>query len=81
MNQLPLWSAVDRSRLGEQQRLVEAFMLRGGWHTLAEIAAAIHAPEASVSARLRTMRQRGFTVYRERITSRGGTYKYRAVAA
>lgn len=78
MTQLSLtFSADDRRRLGKQQRLVEAFMCREPvWRTLEEISLAVGAPQASVSARLRTMRANGFQVLRERVTSRGGLYKY-----
>lgn len=50
----------DAVHLGEQQRAVMEYMADGGWHTLAEISAAVEAPEASVSARIRDMRKPEF---------------------
>jgi DNA-binding Lrp family transcriptional regulator len=41
-------------------RLVYRLMVDGQWRTLAEIAEATGAPEASVSARLRDLRKRKF---------------------
>lgn len=67
----------DRERLGRQQRAVVELMQDGVWRTLSQIAEAVGAPEASVSARLRTARQSGWEVLRERVTSRGGLYRYK----
>lgn len=59
----------DSSRLGAQLAAVRQLMGDGLWRTLSEIAAALNAPEASVSARLRDLRKPrfgGFTVIRRR---------------
>jgi hypothetical protein len=50
----------DDSRLARQLTAVRAFMSDHGWHTLAEIALNVDAPEASVSARLRDLRKPRF---------------------
>lgn len=72
---------LDNSRLGVQFAAVRALMLDGQWRTLADISALAHAPEASVSARLRDLRKPRFgakTVERRR---RGeGLWEYRLVA-
>lgn len=73
-------AALDESRLLAQLRKVRAFMSDGCWHTLAEIAEAVEAPEASVSARLRDLRKKkfgGHTVERERIEGGNGLWRYR----
>lgn len=46
----------DRERLNAQQRRVFDLMLDGEWRTLEEIRKATHDPEASISARLRDLR-------------------------
>jgi len=59
----------DGSRLRKQLAAVKALMLDGHWRSLAEIAASVKAPEASVSARLRDLRKAsmgGYTVERRR---------------
>lgn len=48
---------LDRARLGDQALRVWSVMRDGEWRTLAELAAAAHAPEASASARLRDFRK------------------------
>jgi hypothetical protein len=50
----------DRARLGQQLGAVRVLMVDKRWRTLAEIATAVGAPEASVSARLRDMRKAKF---------------------
>lgn len=68
----------DRERLSRQLDAVRRAMLDGAWRTLAEIAAAAGAPEASVSARLRDLRKPrfgGWTVQRKNLG--GGTWQYR----
>lgn len=55
-------------------------MSDGGWHTLAEIAMASEAPEASVSARLRDFRKPRYgmhTVQKRRVIDGGGLWEYR----
>jgi hypothetical protein len=76
-------TAPDRARLGDQQRKVEAFMLGlgGAWVTLDELARATGAPPASASARLRTMRARGFHVERKRAGFQRGLWLYRVLVA
>lgn len=73
----------DGKRLGKQLALVRALMLDGKFRTLSEIARAVGAPEASVSARLRDLRgvRGGFlTVERRRVGPGRGTWEYRVVA-
>lgn len=72
--------AQDRDRLARQLRAVWYFMADGHWRTLAEIAEAVAAPEASVSARLRDLRKPKFgawTVERERVREQHGLHRYR----
>jgi hypothetical protein len=74
--------ALDKQRLGSLQSRVEAYMLRSGWRTLAEIREACGGSEASVSARVRDMRKSrngGFTVERRR--GHGGLWLYRVAIA
>lgn len=66
----------DGERLAGQYQRVCEFMADGQWRSLAEIAAAVAAPEASVSARLRDMRRGGYIVDRMHIVN--GLHKYRA---
>lgn len=73
----------DAQRLNAQYRATFALMEDGQWRTLSEIAEAVAAPQASVSARLRDMRKAkfgGHTVERRR---RGepcnGLFEYRLV--
>jgi hypothetical protein len=78
--------AQDGERLTTQQHQVEAVMADGYWRTLANICAELlrrqpgtkHG-EASISARLRDMRRRGWKVERERTRPGSGLYQYRAV--
>lgn len=71
----------DHVRLGKQRAAVWACVAPGGWWTLAELAEATGAPEASVSARLRDFRRPrhgGHTVERRRRGGPGaGTWEYR----
>lgn len=77
---------VDGPRLESQQARVESLMADGFWRTLAGISAELRRrhpgtkdTEASISARLRDMRRRGWTIHRERVHSMSGLYQYRAV--
>lgn len=69
----------DTKRLGAQMQRVIAYVSDEHWHTLREIAEAIGAPEASVSARLRDCRRLGFQVDREFVCR--GLHRYRAIRA
>lgn len=72
--------ALDSARLDDQLGRVRRFMLDGRWRTLAQIAAGVDAPEASVSARLRTLRlpkHGGWIVERERVPGERGLWRYR----
>jgi len=69
--------ARDGARLGDQMMAVLSVMADGQWRTLKQLAAAVDAPEASVSARLRDLRKPrfgGHTVNREYL--RRGLYQY-----
>ncbi len=68
----------DLPRLAGQLERVARFMSDEQWHTLPELSAACGASEASVSARLRDLRKRGFVVERQRLT-RGGLFGYRVL--
>ena len=83
--QLPLFQGKtfdedrDGKRLSVQLVKVRRLMADGLWRTLAEIAEATGAPEASVSARLRDMRKPGgggYIVEREFVHR--GLFRYRA---
>lgn len=50
----------DSSRLGDQMCAVLTLMADGHWRTLSGIASETHAPESSVSARLRDLRKPKF---------------------
>lgn len=70
----------DHLRLGAQAAAVYRLMSDGRWRTLREIAAAVDAPEASVSARLRDFRKSKFgqhNVQRRRRFEGRGTWEYR----
>lgn len=68
----------DRDRLGKQLVSVQTLMRDRHWRTLAEIAALVHAPEASVSARLRDLRKPRFGAWNvERRRRTEGTWEYR----
>ena len=67
----------DFERLGKQMRETIAYMISHDWVTLAEVGEAIGAPEASVSARLRDMRNKyGYEVERRYVAN--GLHQYRA---
>jgi len=73
--------ARDGKRLNAQAAAVYSYMQHGQWRTLADIAAATGAPEASVSARLRDLRSLkfgGYTVERRYIAK--GLWQYRIAA-
>lgn len=70
-------SAEDAKRLTGLLARVADFMADGRWHTLPEIARAVNGMEASVSARLRQLRNdHGWTVERRR-TDKPGIFEYR----
>lgn len=77
----------DVKTIKAQQSQVEAIMCDGYWRTLPQIVALLRKQygricgEASVSARLRAMRKRGFTVVRERTRAGSNLYQYRAMKA
>ncbi len=80
--------ARDGQRLTSQQTQVEDVMADGFWRTLGNICAELRRRrpgskhgEASISARLRDMRRRGWKVERERTCPGSGLYQYRAVKA
>lgn len=68
----------DGKRLGTQAQRVHDFVIDRGWTTLAQISAATGDPEASVSARLRDLRDFGFSVETEFVAK--GLHKYRVTA-
>lgn len=71
----------DSARLGEQMLAVLSVMSDGQWRTLADLASQAHAPEASVSARLRDLRKPrfgGYTVKRQYV--KDGVHRYQLVA-
>lgn len=66
-------STLDGDRLAAQLNRVRQVMLtRGGWFTLAELAALTGAPESSVSARLRDLRKPRFGSWTVERRRRGG---------
>lgn len=70
----------DQARLADQHARVWAVVSDEKWRTLAEIAAATGAPEASVSARLRDFRKPrfgGHEVLRRR--RERGVHEYRVI--
>lgn len=68
----------DAIRLAGLMGRVESYMRDGKWATLAEISYQCRGAEASVSARLRDLRRKGYVVERER-TEQPGVFRYRAV--
>ncbi len=71
-------AARDGARLSAQLDAVKALMADSSWRTLAQIADAVKAPEASVSARLRDLRKPkhgAFLVEREHVSR--GLFRYR----
>lgn len=68
----------DIPRLEKQLERVAAIMSDGQWRTLGQIAAKTGDPEASISARLRNLRQAGNRVERKRINGpTKGLHAYR----
>ncbi len=59
--------ALDGSRIGKQENDVLTLMGDGAYRTLREISTFLGHPEASVSARLRSLRRRGMIVNTRRI--------------
>lgn len=73
---------LDGPRLNKQLQAVRALMSDEQWRTLADISAAIGAPEASVSARLRDLRKSRFgclTVNSRRQRQSAGTWAYQVI--
>lgn len=71
--------ARDTKRLAAQMKRVHDFVLgKGGWTTLGEISAATGDPEASVSARIRDLRNMGYSVDCEFVSR--GLHRYRVFA-
>lgn len=70
----------DYARLSKQVEKVATVMSDGQWHILAEISKLTGCPEASISARLRGLRQAGNTVEKKRIGSpKQGLWAYRVL--
>lgn len=70
--------ARDGERLNGQAALVFSYMKHGQWRTLADIAAATGAPEASVSARLRDLKKEHLGGYKiEKRYIANGLWQYR----
>lgn len=72
----------DGKRLRRQLNAVRTYMEVGWWRTLREVANAVGAPEASVSARLRDLRKAkhgGYTIERRRVPGGNGLHEYRMV--
>lgn len=65
----------DGKRLGDQLQKVYTFMRSTDWTTLQAISAAVGAPEASVSARLRDLRHLGYQIELVYVTK--GLHKYK----
>lgn len=65
----------DSERLSSQYEVVKAYVLGRDWTTLGQISKATGYPEASVSARLRDLRGRGYLVEREFVTR--GLHRYK----
>jgi hypothetical protein len=74
----------EAQRLEGQQRRVEALMADGFWHTLPQLQKELRRcygqlySETSISARLRAMRKRGYTVEHARTRIGSNLYQYRA---
>lgn len=76
----PTYCPGDQRRLVGQLARVREVLLDGDWHTLPELAAAVHAPEASVSARVRDLRKErfgGHVVEHERVPGHPSLWRYR----
>lgn len=73
-------ASLDRNRLEHQLGRVLEALAGGLWMTLGELAAAAHAPEASVSARIRDLRKPkfgGYRIERRRVPGENGLFQYR----
>jgi hypothetical protein len=74
----------DDKRIMSQLNRVFCLMQDGKWRTLREISDAVNAPEASVSAGLRSLRRVKFGSHKVNRRSRGdrsrGLYEYQLVA-
>lgn len=74
-----LRSRDDLRLTGQIQRVFEV-MRDGQWHTLPEICARAHAPEASVSAQLRHLRKErfgAFIIEKRLVEGQSGLWEYR----
>lgn len=71
----------DGLRLSKQYDRVRELVIDGQFRTLAEIAAQVQAPEASVSARLRDLRRAGYQVDRRYVRRGLHAYAVRIVAS
>jgi histidinol phosphatase-like enzyme len=74
------FTSSDLDRLNKQAKAVFNVICDGEWYTLDQIAFCAHAPQASVSARLRDLRKPrfgGFVVQRKNMG--GGVFHYRLV--
>ncbi len=56
-------AGIDEPRLTNQRDSIREFMLKGGWHTLSEIEAALGYPQASISSQLRHLAKPQFGGY------------------
>jgi hypothetical protein len=78
-------SSHEAARLSGQQERIESLMSDGYWHTIPELQRTLKSKygqlysETSISARLRAMRKRGYTVSTERTRAGSNLYQYRAV--
>ena len=73
-------AARDGARLTNQLARVKDLMADGRWWTLQQVAANLHASEASVSARLRDLRKPKFGRYQvERRYVERGVWQYRVL--
>lgn len=72
----------DEARLTGQCMAIFALMRDERWRTLHEIASAVRAPEASVSAQLRHLRKPRFGAHqvdKRRTAPESGLYEYRVI--
>jgi hypothetical protein len=73
---------LDGQRIANQYAAIISLMQDGAWRTLGEIAEAVGAPEASVSAQLRHARKERFgahTVEKQRRGSGHALWEYRLI--
>jgi hypothetical protein len=77
--------SADHDRLGVQIARVFGLMKDANWRTLSEIADAITAPQASVSAQLRHLRKPKFGAHQVNRRARGdrenGLFEYQLIVA